>query len=177
MIRIISIYMDMDEPEVVIAEDEHTGQKAYAKCAPGDKFDYLYGAHLALTRLYLRNRNGRKPDTINYCKTDIKTEENNDTMSRLSVMTQEEIQAAKRLLEGSYNVRVEAYVSRVLGLTSLAVTAPLDVTVTAQITGKQLNRGNNGNREKNINDLVRHIENELRAEWTKKLIRRTGGKE
>ena len=181
MIRIISIGIDdINNPGVMVAEDEQTGQKAYAKCAPGDKFDYLYGAHLALTRLYLRNRNGRKPDTINYCKTDIKPdikpEENNDTMSRLSVMTKEEIQAAKRLLEGSYNVRVEAYVSRVLGLTSLAVTAPMDVTVTAQIMGKQLNRGNNGDREKNIADLLNHIEDELRAEWTKKLMR-TGGKQ
>lgn len=182
MIRIISIGIDdANDPGVMVAEDEQTGQKAYAKCAPGDKFDYLYGAHLALTRLYLRNRNGRKPDTLSYCKNDIREKVNNDTtndtMSRLSVMTKEEIQAAKILLESCYNVKVESLVSRVLGLTQIEVNAPLGVKVTAQITGKQLNRENNGNRAKNINDLLSRIANELRAEWTKKLIRRTGGAE
>lgn len=50
----IIIMADKKDPRKVIAKDLATGKTACAKCSPDDKFDFGYGARLALDRLTVK---------------------------------------------------------------------------------------------------------------------------
>ena len=50
----IIIMADKEDPRKVIAKDLTTGKTACAKCSPDDKFDFGYGARLALERLTVK---------------------------------------------------------------------------------------------------------------------------
>lgn len=47
----VVIYIDKEDPNIVVAKDVFMGEKAIAKCSPDDTFDFRVGAKIAMERL------------------------------------------------------------------------------------------------------------------------------